>query len=225
MEVIIVPSRSSEPAVLIVDDHELVATSLAMGLRAQGLPARHCGPADALALARLLEPGVVLLDLDLGRDPQGHPVAGVDLVEPLRVAGWRVVILSGTADAGRVGAALAVGAVAAVPKSAPFPRLLSVVHTAVAGGEVMPEARRRELIDVHRRRTEDRSGLLSRLDRLTQREREVLAELADGHRAQAVADAAVVSVATVRTQIRGILTKLEVSSQLEAVALYRRAHG
>jgi DNA-binding NarL/FixJ family response regulator len=40
-----------------------------------------------------------------------------------------------------------------------------------------------------------------------------------------VADHFVVSLATVRTQIRAVLTKLEVSSQLEAAALYRRATG
>ena len=40
----------------------------------------------------------------------------------------------------------------------------------------------------------------------------------------AVAEQYVVSLATVRTQIRSVLSKLEVGSQLEAVALYRRGH-
>lgn len=40
-----------------------------------------------------------------------------------------------------------------------------------------------------------------------------------------MADHFVVSLATVRTQIRAVLTKLEVGSQLEAVALYRKAAG
>lgn len=51
----------------------------------------------------------------------------------------------------------------------------------------------------------------------------MLGELAKGQRAQAVADHFVVSLATVRTQIRAVLTKLEVGSQIEAVALLRRA--
>lgn len=225
VDVIVVPPRAPEPTVLIVDDHELVATSLAMGLRTQGVAAQHCAPAEVLAVAARLPPGLVLLDLDLGRDVDGRPVDGVDLVQPLRATGWRVVVLSGTVDSGRVGAALVAGAVAAVPKSAPFPRLLTVVTAAVAGGEVMPEARRRELIDVHLRNSDVRRGLRMRVDRLTPREREVLAQLAAGRRAQTVADAFVVSLPTVRTQIRAILTKLEVSSQLEAVALYRRVHG
>ncbi|MCX6464755.1 MAG: helix-turn-helix transcriptional regulator [Pseudonocardiales bacterium] len=216
-----------DATVLIVDDHELVATSLALGLRAEGLVARHQevrGAAEVLAAAGALVPGLVLLDLDLGRDAQRRPVDGVRLVEPLRAAGWRVVVLSGTTDRARIGAALAAGAVAAVPKAAPFPRLLAAVRAALAGQEVMPAQRRRELVEVYERQQADHADLAERLRRLTPREREVLAHLAAGRRAQAVADTFVVSLATVRTQIRSIFTKLEVSSQIEAVALYRRAH-
>lgn len=216
-----------DATVLIVDDHELVATSLALGLRAEGLAARHQevrGAAEVLTAAGGLVPGLVLLDLDLGRDAQRRPVDGVRLVEPLRAAGWRVVVLSGTTDRARVGAALAAGAVAAVPKAAPFPRLLAAVRAALAGHEVMPAQRRRELVEVYERQQADHADLAERLRRLTPREREVLAHLAAGRRAQAVADTFVVSLATVRTQIRSIFTKLEVSSQIEAVALYRRAH-
>lgn len=90
---------------------------------------------------------------------------------------------------------------------------------------MMSPEHRQQLIDVHREQTSARSELKARIDKLTQREREVLGELAQGHRAQAVAEHFVVSLATVRTQIRAILVKLEVSSQLEAVALYRRAIG
>ncbi len=214
------------PTVLIVDDHELVGTSLALGLRAEGVPARHCaggGEGVVLAAAAQSDPGLVLLDLDLGRDGDGHPVDGVRLVEPLLAAGWRVLVLSGTSDRGRIGAALAHGALAAVPKAAPFPRLLAAVRAALVGDQVMAEDRRDELVELHHRRSAEQNELVSKLDRLSQREREVLSHLAAGHRAQLVADTFVVSLATVRSQIRAILRKLEVSSQLEAVAVFRRA--
>lgn len=212
----------SGSTILIVDDHELVAMSLAYGLRAEGLRAHHCLPRDgALQTATGLTPGLVLLDLDLGRDAEGRSLDGVALVAPLRAAGWQVLVLSGTADRARVGAALAEGAVAAVPKAAPLPRLIAAVRAALDGAEVMPPERRRELIEAHRQRVAQRRERAEKLARLTQREREVLAALADGRRAQTIADTFVVSLATVRTQIRAILTKLEVSSQLEAVALYR----
>ena len=212
--------------VLVVDDHQLVAASLALGLRAEGVAARHVPPAGAAAVvdAAGRGPGLVLLDLDLGRDAQGRPMDGVALVEPLRAAGWRVLVLSGATDRARIGAALAAGAAAAVPKAAPFPHLLAAVRAALAGREVMPEARRRELVELHERRRGEHAELTAKLDRLTPREREVLAHLAAGRRAQAVADAFVVSLATVRTQIRSIFTKLEVTSQIEAVAMYRRVY-
>jgi DNA-binding CsgD family transcriptional regulator len=58
---------------------------------------------------------------------------------------------------------------------------------------------------------------------LTSRERLVLSDLIDGYHASAIAERACVSVATVRTQIRSILQKLGVNSQLAAVALARQA--
>ncbi len=212
--------------VLIVDDHELVGTSLKLSLRSEGVSAHHCAPAgsdEVLRVAAGLTPGVVLLDLDLGRNPDGSILDGVRLVAPLCAAGWRVIILSGSADGSRIGAGLAEGAMAWVPKNAPFPTLLGAMRNAAVGRELMPPARRQQFIDTYRQRSHERDELLAKLGKLSPREREVLALLAGGQRAQAVADHFVVSLATVRTQIRAVLTKLEVGSQLEAVALYRKA--
>ena len=215
--------------ILIVDDHELVGTSLMLSLRAEGLPAHRCGAtggvAGILADAARLRPGLALIDLDLGRDRVGRRVDGVTAVAPLVAAGWRVVILSGSSDQFRIGGALHRGAVAWVPKKAPFPVLMRSIKAAAEGGDAMPPERRQMLIAIFHEQSSERAELRTRIDRLSQREREVLAELAKGQRAQAVADGFVVSLATVRTQIRAILGKLGVGSQLEAVALYRKATG
>jgi DNA-binding NarL/FixJ family response regulator len=223
------PAAPADGTVLIVDDHELIGTSLRMSLLAAGLDAHLCGPAggagSVLAAAARLPPGVVLLDLDLGRDAAGRTVDGATLVEPLRAGGWRVVVLSGTADRARVGAALDAGAVAMVPKRAQLPALLRTVRDALAGRPVMAEDAREKFVAAFREQRERRAALAGKLDRLTPRELDVLRLLAEGQRAQAVADEFVVSLATVRTQIRAVLTKLGVRSQLEAVALYRDAKG
>ncbi len=58
---------------------------------------------------------------------------------------------------------------------------------------------------------------------LTDREEVVLAELLEGHCAEEIAKAAFVSISTIRSQIKSILQKLGVNSQLAAVALARRA--
>jgi DNA-binding NarL/FixJ family response regulator len=222
------PSAPPFPTVLIVDDHDLVGTSLAYSLCAEGLRARRAGAVDVvgvLAEAAEVPTGLALLDLDLGRDRNGRRFDGVDLVAPLTERGWRCIVLSSTADRARVGAALAAGALAAVPKQAPLPLLLGKVRAALAGLPVMSSDARERLIDSFRTRDAERREISEKLERLTRREREVLAELALGHRAQAVADQYVVSLATVRTQIRSVLSKLEVGSQLEAVALFRRGQS
>jgi DNA-binding NarL/FixJ family response regulator len=61
-------------------------------------------------------------------------------------------------------------------------------------------------------------------ERLTQREQEVLARLCEGHSAFRIADESYVAVSTVRSQIRAVLMKLGVGSQLEAVAAARRGN-
>ena len=222
------PSAPPSPTVLIVDDHDLVGTSLAFSLCAEGLRARRASAVDVcggLAEAAAVPVGLALLDLDLGRDRTGQRFDGVDLVAPLTERGWRCIVLSSTVDRSRVGAALAAGALAAVPKQAPLPLLLGKVRAALAGLPVMSPETRQRLIDSFHARDAERREIAEKLERLTRREREVLAELARGRRAQAVADQYVVSLATVRTQIRSVLSKLEVGSQLEAVALYRKGQS
>ncbi len=222
-------SSLPNPTVLIIDDHELVATSLAITLRAAGLQAR-CHTVrnrDGVLVATATVPtGVALLDLDLGRDPDGTPIDGTMLIAGLCRSGWRVLALSGTTDETRIGRALAAGALTAIPKSAALPDLVAAVRRAAEGLEVMHPARRRQLIEAHLREQDRGLTLGRRLAALSERERTVLDRLARGQRAQSIAEEFVVSVSTVRTQIRGILGKLEVGSQLEAVSLlneYQRA--
>ena len=64
---------------------------------------------------------------------------------------------------------------------------------------------------------------LQLFDFLTEREQVVLAELMEGHSAVEIANAAFVSISTVRSQIKAIRNKLGVNSQLAAVAMARRA--
>jgi DNA-binding NarL/FixJ family response regulator len=58
----------------------------------------------------------------------------------------------------------------------------------------------------------------ARISRLTRREREVLALLADGSDNDGIARLLVISPQTARTHIQNILTKLSVHSRLEAAA-------
>ena len=215
--------------VLIVDDHDLVAMSLALCLRSEGMHAqRHAARSrdGILTAVATLVPGVVLLDLDLGRGPDGEPIDGTTLVAGLCRNGWRVIVLSATSDDARIGRALDAGALACVPKTAALPVLITAIRRATQGLQVMHPERRQYYLMKYQQQQEQAQAVERRLARLTDRERAVLEQLARGRRAQSIAEEFRVSLATTRTQIRAVLQKLEVNGQLEAVALlndYRRA--
>jgi DNA-binding NarL/FixJ family response regulator len=217
-------SGSGDTPVLVIDDHELFSTTLTMALRTQGLDARRIPVADLIAVAEgpAVGAGLVVLDLDLGRDDQGTYRHGADFVSRLRERNWSVLVVSGSVDEPGTAAAIAGGAIGSVPKSSSFDVLLRTVVSATRGEAVMSEVEHREWMDLHRRYLARERELSRRLGRLSRREREVLELLAEGLRAAGIAERLVVSMPTVRTQIRSILTKLEVSSQLEAVALMRQ---
>lgn len=210
--------------VLIVDDHPLVAVALTAALRDLGLdvvrvdPAVDGGLRTGLARARS---GLVVLDLDLGQDAAGTVVDGVSLVPTIRAEGWQVLLLTGSQDRPRIAAAVAAGALGWLPKSLPFPEIVTTVAGAAHGRQVFDPHRRDVLVAEHHATRSARSDLDRRWARLTPREREVLGCLVEGKRVAEVAREFVVAEGTVRTQVRSILAKLEVRSQLEAVALAR----
>jgi DNA-binding NarL/FixJ family response regulator len=210
--------------VVIIDDHELFSTSLLIALKNWGVDASQ-SPVDGvsdLLVRRPHEPvGLIVLDLDLGANSDGRRVNGADLVEDLRAKGWAALIVTGSNDESSIAAAVARGAIGLVQKSSGFNVLLGAVLTAARGKPVMSAAERARWLELHKRyRARDRE-LTQRLSRLSPREREVLNLLAEGQRAAAIAERFVVSMTTVRTQIRSILAKAGVNSQLEAVALVR----
>src|SRR5262249_56946243 len=118
------------------------------------------------------------------------------------------------------GVGCAAGGVGHVTTSTSFDRLLEIILRAAAGHAVMTEAEREEWLRRHSRFRGEEDALTARLDRLSLREREVLSLLAQGYLAAAIAEKLVIGLSTVRTQIRAILTKLEVNSQIQAVALW-----
>lgn len=221
--------RRADRTVLVVDDHELLRDLLASALCRRGIAAQRCAATtieEILAVARRHPPGLVLLDLDLGRDQRGQPVHGGDAVGALVAIGWEVLVLSGHAGGeNQLAAAVADGAIGLVGKTVPFETLVDTVLDAVDGRPVMSEAERVSWLERNRRNRLAGQARRRVLGRLTARELDVLDRLAAGHRAVAIADDLVLSLTTVRSHIRSILIKLEVRSQLEAVALLRGTAG
>lgn len=212
--------------VLIVDDHELVRELLAEALRARGVAAHSCSTTtvpEICAVAARYAPGLVLLDLNLGTDDNGTRIDSTDAVIRLRAMGWTVLLLSGTAShrQARIAASVAAGAIGQLSKSGSFDALVDSLTRAAAGIPVMTTEEKWRWHALHRQLTADAQRRSIVLAQLSVRERLVLDRLAEGHRAAEIAVEFGVSVSTVRSHIRSILTKLNVSSQLGAVALVR----
>lgn len=207
--------------VSLVDDHRLFTASLAVALRAEGFEVDTPQLTNLEAVLQTIRdrrPDVVMLDRALGALGSGE-----DLVAPLTQAGCSVMVLSATLDDVVVGRCLAAGAVVCLRKSEPFDVLLSTIGSVARGEVPVPQSERYRLIDSWRSWQTSADATNDAFAQLTPREASVLAQLMDGQSVKTIARESLVSEATVRTQVRGILTKLDVASQLEAVVMALRA--
>lgn len=208
--------------VLLIEDHELLAESLRIALASRLVPAQVAPLNSHSALLALVEstrPELVLLDLDLG----AQFTSGFSLISPITALGAQVLVVTGERDLGRIAATIDLGAVGYFHKSQPFDDLVAGVILLLDGGSVLSSKDRFELISLARRHRLAQATVRAPFGRLTTREQQVLRALADGQTVDSIAAAWVVSPATVRTQVRGILTKLGVGTQLAAVAQARRS--
>ncbi len=111
------------------------------------------------------------------------------------------------------------GARKTLSKTGPLNDIFATVRRISQGLPVMTREEREELLELWQRTRRQQAAQRARLDRLTRREQEVLAHLMAGRPVREIAKHSVVSEATVRTQVKSVLAKLEVSSQLAAVGI------
>jgi DNA-binding NarL/FixJ family response regulator len=206
--------------VLLVDDHELVAETLAVSLRAEGIDVARCVSIESDAVLASIEehnPTLLVLDLHLG----GR--TALPLIGPAIERGCRVVMLTGETDNVRLAECVEAGASGVLSKSAPFERLLDELHRAARGEELLSVGQREEFAAALRDERTERERRLAPFAALTAKEQAVLAALIEGRSAVQIARDALVSLSTVRAQIAAVLSKLGVNSQLSAVAAARAA--
>jgi len=202
-------------SVLIVDDHPVVRQGLRVLLEVQdGIEvAGEAGDgASALALAAERAPDVILLDLKLpGMD-------GLAVLGELnaRRGQSRVLVLTSVTDHASAAAAVRAGATGVLYKDVDPDALVRAIR-AVHDGHLLlaPEAAGTLLHSA--------SAPARRLDALTSREREVLAELAHGRSNREIARALQVSEKTVKAHVSSVLAKLGVQDRTQA-ALFAVRH-
>jgi len=172
-------------------------------------------PAQSLIVGRHAD--VMLLDADM---PDG---AAIRLCEELsgRRDAPRVIMLSASADAGRIVKAIRAGAAGWVRKDESFEHLLRVIRGVACGETWLPPAQTGGVLRFLLQEAQDKRDSDRLLSALTPRELEVLACLAEGAGRQDVAERLHLSANTVRTHLQNLMAKLGVHSTLEAVALTR----
>jgi two-component system, NarL family, nitrate/nitrite response regulator NarL len=217
------PSVSSlRPRVVVAADHQLVAEAVRAALRRLGMRADTLryraddGGSRSTTHARgRVDVGVLLSDLD--RPERVRAARAL-------VGAWDVpwLVLTGAAPGPAWGALYERGARMVLSQSASLQEVSGLV-TELAAGRLPHEAvlRRGELVGAWRRFTRERTQLALDLGSLTDREDEVLRRLAQGLTVRRIAELDEVSETTVRSQVKAILRKLRVRSQIAAVAAYR----
>jgi DNA-binding NarL/FixJ family response regulator len=217
-----VTEEDQRARVLVVEDHALLAQSVTLALKAEGFEVHMATQLDAASIVQTAQekrPDVILLDLDIG----GALGTSLSIITPLQDTGARVVMVTGVTDSARLAACIEAGAIGLISKADPFEELIEGVKEAVELGTLLSPGQRDELMAELRRQRAADAERLRAFEHLTPREAQVLAELMEGMSAEQVATKWVVSMATVRSQIRSLLLKLGVNSQLSAVALARKA--
>jgi DNA-binding NarL/FixJ family response regulator len=205
----------SKIRVCIADDHALVRSGLRLLIEAQD-DMQVVGEAGTFpqAVDRLeeLQPDVLTFDLAM---PGGFGVAGIEKLHE-RFPNVRIVVLTMYDDPAFIRTALAVGAAGYVAKSAADTGLIGAIR-AVHGGRVFVDAQNVEESSLpvgggpH--------AAAPPIEKLSQREREVLTLVASGLTNQAAADRLGLSVKTVESYRARLMEKLGLANRAELTRL------
>ncbi|MEV4253997.1 response regulator transcription factor [Spirillospora sp. NPDC049652] len=215
-------ARGAGIRVLIADDHPVVRQGLRTYLGIQDdieVVGEAADGVEAVSLAERLEPDIVLMDLKM------PGAGGLSALTELRARGVasRVLVLTSVTERGHVLPAVQAGAAGYLYKDVDPGALVQAIR-AVHDGHVLfaPDAAEAVLAAGPAGgdgRHDDR-GLAA----LTDREREVLVQIARGRSNREIARALAVSEKTVKTHVSNLLMKLGVQDRTQA-ALHAVRHG
>ena len=203
--------------VLIADDQQLLRAGFRVILESEGIEV--VGEAGdglaALEQVRLTRPDVVLMDIRM-------PVLdGLSATERLMATADppRVVVLTTFDQNEYVVRALRAGAYGFLLKDAPASRLVAAVRAAAGGDALIDPVITRRLVENFASPAEEPAELPAALQALTDREQEVLRQIARGLSNVEIAAQIVVAETTVKTHVARILAKLGVRDRVQAVVL------
>ncbi len=213
--------------VLVADDHPLLREALGLVLHELDREVVVLDAADGETVMRLvaehLDLDLVLLDICL------PGVNGLELFEALRRShpALPLVAVSALDDPSIVKAVLAGGAMGYVPKSSPHPVMVNALRLVLAGGRYLPpELMALDLMapnwasgSVGASNPPARESVSAEALGLTERQRQVLARIAQGKSNKQICRELGLAEATVKIHVTAILKALKVTSRTQAVVI------
>jgi DNA-binding NarL/FixJ family response regulator len=200
-------ARMSSTTCIVADDHPAMVEAVAEMLTESGLSVvgRARNGEDALAKIEARQPDVALIDVRMPR------LGGVDVARRAATSAPETAIILYTAygDRALLTEALDAGARGFVLKEAPLTDLARAVELVAQGGTYVDPVLASYLAS---------SRTTEKLRTLTQRERDVLRLLADGHSNEEIGKRLFISPETVRTHVRKAMAKLDADTRTQAVA-------
>jgi DNA-binding NarL/FixJ family response regulator len=194
--------------ILLVDDHRIIREGLQVLLTAQEdfeLAGEAENGHQAVAMTRELSPDVVVMDIAM------PDLNGVDATRQIisHSPNVKVVVLSANVDQRLASQVMAAGAMGLIPKEAAFEELALAIRTAIAGKiYISPRLPGDTVVSLLGAPSKHHNGMF----KLTSREREVLQLMAEGNATKAIAFHLHLSVKTVETHRRRLMTKLGIDN-------------
>jgi NarL family two-component system response regulator LiaR len=197
--------------VILVDDHAMLRKGLRFflaGFDDLELVGEASGGKEAIRLCAELRPDVVLMDMVM---PDIDGAAATEAIRQ-KCPRTQIIALTSFQEESLIERALQAGAISYLLKNVSAEALAEAIRQAHGGHSTLaPEATEALVKATRQRASQPDYGL-------TGREQEVLSLLIEGLSNAEIAERLVVSVATIKFHVRGILSKLGVSSRTEAVA-------
>lgn len=196
--------------VMLVDDHNVVRSGLATFLKACDdlvLVGEARNGLEAVKLCQQKTPDVILMDLMMP-EMDGITATRAILADHPEI---KIIAMTSFEEEKLVQGVLAAGAISYLLKNVTADELAKAIRDAASGRSTLSPEAARALIQATRPTKEPTCDL-------TEREMEVLNLVVQGQSNQQIADAMVISLATVKAHMSNILSKLQVSSRSEAIA-------
>ncbi|KQH87689.1 nitrate/nitrite response regulator [Vibrio furnissii] len=202
--------------VMLVDDHPLMRRGINQLLSLEDefdVAAEASNGADAIALAHEVEPDMILLDLNM------KGMSGLDTLKALRTDGSSatIVILTVSDSAADIEAIVRAGADGYLLKDTEPDQLVELLKEAVHGNKAYSD-----VVAAYLRDRQDQQDVF---DLLTDREAQILGEVAKGYRNKQIADRLFISESTVKVHMKSLLKKLRVPSRTAATVLFLERYG